>query len=324
MATLLALYVGAGLLLIGLSVPLIRHKVRPNGWYGFRVRQTPADPEVWYAANAYAGKHLLGVGVVTVLTAVGLYRVPGINPGRVGSVRHPMFPLLGEAHAGVRHHTMKHAPVKGIQPPQMPKQLAEQEIRSLADHAEYAALRLAKCDFTGQTAADVLFEQVEISRTVFQRTDLTGARLFDARVASSDFSGADWRGVRFRRVELSGCRLLGVQLVEAYLDDVIFRDCNLESAVFASAAFKAARFEGCVLRGTLFEGSDLRGVVFTRCDLTNADLQGANLRGADLRGSLLDGLRVNPKDVQGAIIDPSQAVQVVGLLGLTVKSIDEA
>ena len=78
MATLLALYVGAGLLLIGLSVQLIRRKVRPNNWYGFRVRQTLADPDVWYAANAYAGKRLLAVGVITVLTAVGLYRVPGI------------------------------------------------------------------------------------------------------------------------------------------------------------------------------------------------------------------------------------------------------
>ena len=64
--------------------------------------------------------------------------------------------------------------------------------------------------------------------------------------------------------------------------------------------------------------------MFTRCDLTDADLQGANLRGADLRGSLLDGLRIAPKDVQGEIIDPSQAVQVAGLLGLTVKAIDEA
>jgi uncharacterized membrane protein len=79
MATLLALYVGAGLLLIGLAVPLIRRKVRPNGWYGFRVRQTLADPEVWYAANAYAGRCLLGIGVITVLTAVGLYRVPGMT-----------------------------------------------------------------------------------------------------------------------------------------------------------------------------------------------------------------------------------------------------
>ena len=42
------------------------------------MRQTLADPDVWYAANAYAGKRLLAVGVITVLTAVGLYLVPGI------------------------------------------------------------------------------------------------------------------------------------------------------------------------------------------------------------------------------------------------------
>ena len=65
---------------------------------------------------------------------------------------------------------MRQTPVKGIQSPQMPRQLALQELRALADHAEYTVLRLAKDDFTGQIAADVLFEQVEISRTVFQRT----------------------------------------------------------------------------------------------------------------------------------------------------------
>ncbi len=139
---------------------------------------------------------------------------------------------------------MRQTPVKGIQPPQMPKQLAPQEIRALADHAEYTVLRLAKDDFTGQIAADVLFEQVEISRTVFQRTTLTGARLFDVRVATCDFSGADWRGARFRRVELVGCRLLGIQLVEAHLDDVIFRDCNL-----GECGVRLGDLQGGALRG---------------------------------------------------------------------------
>jgi hypothetical protein len=78
MATLHALYIGAGLLLIGLSAPLTRRKVRPNAWCGFRVRQTLAAPEVWYATGAYVGKYLLAVGVITALTAVGLYRAPGI------------------------------------------------------------------------------------------------------------------------------------------------------------------------------------------------------------------------------------------------------
>ena len=80
MAVLLAFYVGAGLLLVALAVPLIRRKVRPNAWYGFQVRRRLRSPlSIWYAANAYAGEYLLVVGVITGLTALGLYRVPGIT-----------------------------------------------------------------------------------------------------------------------------------------------------------------------------------------------------------------------------------------------------
>ena len=79
MTLLLGLYVATGLLLVGLSVPLIRRKVGPNPWYGFRVRQTLADPAVWYPANAYAAKGLLCVGLATSTAAVLLYFVPGID-----------------------------------------------------------------------------------------------------------------------------------------------------------------------------------------------------------------------------------------------------
>jgi uncharacterized protein YjbI with pentapeptide repeats len=219
---------------------------------------------------------------------------------------------------------MRPASVKGIQPPQIPRHLDAQEIQALADHSEYTALRLAKCDWTGQTAGDLLFEQVEFRRAVFQSSTVTGARLFDVRADTTDFSGANWRGARFRRVEFIGCRLLGAQLLEAQLDDVFFKDCNLESAVFATAVFKAARFEGCALRGALFDGAELRGVVFYRCDLTNADFIGASLREVDLRGSIIDGMKAGVREWQGAIIDPTQAVQVAALLGLTVRPIDDA
>ena len=76
---------------------------------------------------------------------------------------------------------MKQAPIKGIQPPQMPRHLDTQELGSLADHTEYTAIRLAKCDFSGQTAEDLLFEQVEFRRAVFLGSTVTGARLFDVR-----------------------------------------------------------------------------------------------------------------------------------------------
>src|SRR5205823_6259067 len=85
MAVLLVLFVAVGLLLAALSVPLILGKVGPNPLYGFRVRQTLEDPAVWYPANAYAAKGLLGVGLGTSTAAVALYLVPGLGVGLYGT-----------------------------------------------------------------------------------------------------------------------------------------------------------------------------------------------------------------------------------------------
>jgi SdpI/YfhL protein family len=76
---LLVLFVAVGLLLSGLSLPLIFGKVGPNAWYGFRVPATLDDPDTWYRVNAFAAKGLLWVGLGTCAAAVLLYLVPGIE-----------------------------------------------------------------------------------------------------------------------------------------------------------------------------------------------------------------------------------------------------
>jgi len=76
---MVALFVASGLLLSGLSIPMILKKVKPNGLYGFRVRKTLENPEIWYAVNSYSGKWLLGTGLVVVAAAVGLSFFPGLT-----------------------------------------------------------------------------------------------------------------------------------------------------------------------------------------------------------------------------------------------------
>ena len=84
----LLLFITAGLLLAGVSVPLIRRQVRPNPWYGFRTPKTLGDERVWYEANAYSGRMLLRAGVADVVAAVLFFLVPGVrsDPG--------LYPLL--------------------------------------------------------------------------------------------------------------------------------------------------------------------------------------------------------------------------------------
>jgi len=65
-------FVGAGLLMMGLSVPLILRRVKPNYWYGFRTPKTMGSERIWYDANAYAGQMLLRVAIVFVAAAIVL------------------------------------------------------------------------------------------------------------------------------------------------------------------------------------------------------------------------------------------------------------
>lgn len=69
-------------LCIGLAVPLMLRWVKPNCWYGFRTRKTLSNERVWYEANAYTGRLLLGLGIFEILAAISLYFVPGFcaNP----------------------------------------------------------------------------------------------------------------------------------------------------------------------------------------------------------------------------------------------------
>ncbi len=79
MDTLLILYVLMFLLFIGISIPLIQKRIRPNFWYGFRTRKTLRNPEVWYPANAYGGKLLLIASVINLLFVVVFYLMPGMT-----------------------------------------------------------------------------------------------------------------------------------------------------------------------------------------------------------------------------------------------------
>ncbi|HLF27654.1 MAG TPA: pentapeptide repeat-containing protein [Anaerolineae bacterium] len=193
----------------------------------------------------------------------------------------------------------------------------------LLDRAVYTQLELSNPDLAEQTAAGVLFEQVQLKHGNLSRTRLSKLRLIDVRFETCDMAGAEWERAHFRRVEVVGSRLVGAKLAEASLTDTLIKACNAEFALFWSATFKAARFEQCVLREASFVGANLAGVVFHQCDLSHADLRETQLAGADFRGSTIAGMQVGVKELQGAIIDPAQAAQIVGILGVVVKPADD-
>jgi uncharacterized membrane protein len=73
------MFVAAGLLLVLLAIPLVRRRVRPNQWYGLRLRATFADEHIWYDANAASGREMVVFGTVFTLVALLLPYAPGMT-----------------------------------------------------------------------------------------------------------------------------------------------------------------------------------------------------------------------------------------------------
>ena len=73
---LLILSAGTGMLFIALAIPLILKKVPPNRWYGLRVPATFANDKVWYKANAWTAKVMLGWGLFILIAGIVLSFAP--------------------------------------------------------------------------------------------------------------------------------------------------------------------------------------------------------------------------------------------------------
>ena len=210
-----------------------------------------------------------------------------------------------------------------MKPPQLPADLAPGRLTTLDDEGEYVAMLLADSDLAGQSAGNVVFDQLIVRHASLSRARLPKMKMSDTRLEACDLSGALLQKARWYRVELVGCRLTGIQLSEFNGEDVLFRDCSMDSTMFTSGRFRSVRFEKCTMRRLLLEKTVLAGAVFSECDLAEADLTGSTLKGVDFRGSNLAGIHVEERQLQGTIIDSLQAIQVALLLGINVRESGE-
>ncbi len=65
--------IGIGLLIIGLAVPMVKEKIKPNVWYGFRTGKTLSDEKIWYPANKFAGQKMICAGTMIIVLSILIF-----------------------------------------------------------------------------------------------------------------------------------------------------------------------------------------------------------------------------------------------------------
>jgi uncharacterized membrane protein len=70
-----------GIVLMIIALPMIANKIPPNPFYGFRVKKTLENPEIWYKVNEYSGWRFFIAGAVILIASLGLSLLPGMEMG---------------------------------------------------------------------------------------------------------------------------------------------------------------------------------------------------------------------------------------------------
>jgi len=82
--------IGTALLLIVLSVPLAKRKIKMNYFYGVRIRKAFESEENWFTINEYGGKQLIIWSTPMFLVGLLCFLVPMEDPNNV-----VLLPVLG-------------------------------------------------------------------------------------------------------------------------------------------------------------------------------------------------------------------------------------
>lgn len=184
----------------------------------------------------------------------------------------------------------------------------------LVEEARAVGLDLSERELPGLSVKMSVLEGVS-----FAGTAISAPFLQDVRLVRCDLSNATWRSFQATRVEFVECRLIGMKALECNWQDVLLQDCDGRYLQLTDG-----RLRSCEFRESTFVEADLRAVdlgstVLGQMDLSRADLRNARLRNVDLRDSEIEGMLVAPEDVKGAIVSPSQAMELARLLGLVIR-----
>jgi len=116
-----------------------------------------------------------------------------------------------------------------------------------------------------------LFSGADLTRSCWERANLTAARMAGAVLDDADFSR-----VRFERVYLVNATARGANLMKA-----VMTSCDLRGVNFFKASFRHARLHHCDLKQANMFGVDLYGAKIVASDIQGTDFRRAQARAAE-------------------------------------------
>ncbi|MEV5162559.1 pentapeptide repeat-containing protein [Streptomyces sp. NPDC053728] len=188
--------------------------------------------------------------------------------------------------------------------------LVEYEGEGLEPDGDYDGVLFGGTDLVDASGPGARFMDCELRGCALDRTELVRARFIDSVLTGMRGVGTDLAGASLRDVEIVDARLGGVQLHGAVLERVLVRGGKIDYLNLRTARLKDVVFEGCVLSEPDFGEARLVRVEFRDCVLKRADFSAVRMESVDLRTVAELDIARGVERLAGAVISPSQLMEL--------------
>ncbi|WP_049563953.1 pentapeptide repeat-containing protein [Streptomyces sp. SBT349] len=180
----------------------------------------------------------------------------------------------------------------------------------LEPEGDYDGVEFSGLDLTGAAAPGAHFLDCALRRCVLDEAGMKRARLADTLLEEVRGVGTALSEAQLRDVEIRDARLGGIQLGGAALTRVRFQGGKIDYLNLRQARLTDVTFSGCVLVEPDFGGARLERVSFEACELREADLTSATLQHTDFRGAAHLSFARGIDRLAGAVITPTQLLDL--------------
>jgi uncharacterized protein YjbI with pentapeptide repeats len=178
----------------------------------------------------------------------------------------------------------------------------------ITDDSPIEGQKFLKCSFSPDKAmGEIEFIQNLFEKCILDNVQISNAWFKNNCLDNCSMANTDFKNSRLERVEFRMSKLLGMSFFSCSGTDISFTGSNCQFADFRETKFKKVVFDDCNLREADFQGANLSGVIFNNCDLREAQFSFTQLNRTSFCSSKIEGIKIQPESLRGAIVDYHQA-----------------
>lgn len=171
-----------------------------------------------------------------------------------------------------------------------------------------------------EDAGEATFDTVLFRSCQFDGVDFSGCTFRDVRFESCRFTRVSMERAWLNRCDFISCSAPGLNLLSSRLASVLIADSDFSLANLSETSIDQLRVTSSRLREAALQSVRLKRCEFKQSDLVRLDVFRTPLKGIDVSSCEFSApvLSSDYRELRGARVSPSQALELASLLGVEV------